>query len=628
MTYGWAQAAMLGAVGRAVVRLVLLTLMAAACSNPVDVAGSSTTRTVESTASLPPTAATQATTTSTANSTTNTVCDDACQRPGQGREIKLARGEYWAGLVPSAIVAQLLAELGFVAVSVTPVDQGPEDMAAAGQADVLTNTWFPSETFDYVNTRKAGSDPSTWPLVRFADPVASDAGLGGFLVTRSWAEANGIETMDQINATPELFAALDSDGDGRGDYYAPEYYRETYDTMWALGGWYNLERLALEPPERAEENSDTLEFDPTFDTIIEQMERGDPVVVLVSTPSVAVHKARIGDVAMWLSVEDSTVPLGVDVHGADVPSDPQRRADGTVGHTRLGDDVCLGPSTGCQLGTLGYDYEFTVNRTWAESAPAARMLLDEVTFTPAELSAMMADMGTDVSAEQADKVAAQWMDDNREKVDGWLHMARTGEPENFHDPDGPPPPGAVRIGRVDGDPALTITAEAIRLAVGFSGHPTARTSKFVYPTAEEGMAAVANGEIDIWASAIFDGDRPLLDSTMPDGSTTAASVVVFDEPVLPELPALRYEVPGEVRIVANQQWLLDNPELADTLGRVEVDATDIRYIKDDAALKRPGSIVDPEQLAIETERWFGISDDPIEWLYPESPWWDREHHWP
>ncbi|MDP7353403.1 MAG: glycine betaine ABC transporter substrate-binding protein, partial [Acidimicrobiales bacterium] len=35
--------------------------------------------------------------------------------------------------------------------------------------------------------------------------------------TKSWAEANNISTIDQINRDPDLYLQLDTDGDGKGE---------------------------------------------------------------------------------------------------------------------------------------------------------------------------------------------------------------------------------------------------------------------------------------------------------------------------------------------------------------------------------------------------------------------------
>ena len=143
------------------------------------------------------------------------------------------------------------------------------------------------------------------------------------------------------------------------------------------------------------------------------------------TPTSYFAQALPGDLTMWLSVENASVlddsnPLRRP-GGADYS---QRRDDGTIGYQGLSADVCLQGPDGCQLGWLAADVEITANKAWLADHPAARELFQQYKPPLIDISIAGVELANSAGT-QADvnRIAAQWISDNRALADSWVAAA-------------------------------------------------------------------------------------------------------------------------------------------------------------------------------------------------------------
>jgi len=102
-----------------------------------------------------------------------------------------------------------------------------------------------------------------------------DSGVQGFLIPKAWADDNDIKTLDQINADPALYGALDTDGNGLGEILAcPEDWTcdDQIENYIAAAGWENLE-------------AQKAGYDAMFAEFVGRVRSGDAGVIYTWTPA-------------------------------------------------------------------------------------------------------------------------------------------------------------------------------------------------------------------------------------------------------------------------------------------------------------------------------------------------------
>jgi len=161
-----------------------------------------------------------------------------------------------------------------------------------------------------------------------------------------------------------------------------------------------------------------------FAQAVRRANSGVPMVIYMWTPSPYITELRPGDSVYWLGVEnvlDDSNPTGLE-GGEEFD---QRGPDGTGGFVSIGPDQCPAaahrPDGKCPVGWLAGHILVTANTGFLEANPAARTLLEAVKLNVVEVSvaAEMVRVGAD-----PDDLAAQWIADNRDRVDRWLAAAR------------------------------------------------------------------------------------------------------------------------------------------------------------------------------------------------------------
>jgi glycine betaine/proline transport system substrate-binding protein len=358
----------------------------------------------------------------TADDTTDDTADepvaDDMAMPGAGKTVNMGRANWSSGYVQAQILHDLMEELGYDVSSPDGLEFAPDlgyQTMARGEMDFWANSWYPGHLSwwegDLPDGTKIGDN-----LRRYEGSLMPGGGLQGFLVTKSWAEDNGLTSFEQLNDDEALWSQLDSDGNGKGEIYGcPEDWTcdDITASIIAFNEWENLEQTQAG-------------YDAMFAEFLTKAQEGEPAIIYTWTPTSYIAQAIPGETTMWLSMGNESVlddsnPLGKE-GGADYS---QIRGDGTVGYSGLGPDVCTQGPDGCQTGWLAADIEITANKAWADDNPAAEALFD--VFKPPLIDLAIAGVAlnnSDGAQADVEAIAADWVAANRDLVDSWLDTAR------------------------------------------------------------------------------------------------------------------------------------------------------------------------------------------------------------
>ena len=338
-------------------------------------------------------------------------------QPGAGKTALMGRANWSSGYVQAQILHDLMEELGYDVSSPDDLEFAPDlgyQTMAEGDMHFWANSWYPGHLSWWEGERTDGTSIGDH-LVRLEGSLMPGGGLQGMLITKAWADAEGITTMDQINADEALWSQLDSDGNGKGEFYGcPEDW--TCDDIMAsqieFAGWSNLEQVQAG-------------YDAMFAEFLDLAQAGEPAIIYTWTPTSYLAQAVPGETTMWLSVNEESVLDDSNPLGKEGGAEYNQRRDGQIGYSGLGADTCLQGPDGCQVGWLAADIEITANKDWLADNPAAEALFGE--FAPPLIDLAIAGVAlrnSDGAQADVEAIAAQWITDNRALVDGWLDTAR------------------------------------------------------------------------------------------------------------------------------------------------------------------------------------------------------------
>ncbi len=336
--------------------------------------------------------------------------DDMAAMPGEGVSVTMAKAD-WATEDPNAYVAQaLLTELGYDVSDPADLELGPATAyltMAQGDADFWINSWYPGHNSWLANEMPDGS--TVGDHISPVGEMMMAGGLQGYLVTKSFADEYGITSLDDLNDNAEALAAYDAGdpvpGNGIADIYGCQESwtcDDIIESQIAFSGWENIQQSIAG-------------YDAMFAEAETKANAGEPMVIYTWTPSAYITKLRPGDNVLWLEVNDvidDSNPLGVE------GGEGHDQTPGTAG---IGAEQCPGSDGECQLGWVAADIQVTANNEWLEANPAAASLLEQFQMNVVDVSLMNVEMdgGADVT-----ELATQWIEDNRDLVDGWLETAR------------------------------------------------------------------------------------------------------------------------------------------------------------------------------------------------------------
>ena len=322
--------------------------------------------------------------------------------------VTMCRANWASGYVQAEIVRQVLVAGGYEVSDPSLIELGPSNAystMAEGTCDLWANSWYPGHFSWYENEMPDGSLVADH--VQAVDGLFQDSGVQGYLITKAWADAEGITTLDQINDTPALYEALDTDGDGVGEILGcPEDWTcdDIIENQIAFAGWDNLVEFKAG-------------YDALFAEFVNRVSSGEPAVIYTWTPSSYVVEMVPGVDVYWLSVEEDSVlddsnPLGKSGGESHAQGDGFRDAPA---------DTCTQP---CQLGWEAADIQVSARIDLLEGDPFLHSLLENIRPSILDISILqVAQTNGDGSEAHVQQLAAEWMADNADLVTEWIAAA-------------------------------------------------------------------------------------------------------------------------------------------------------------------------------------------------------------
>ena len=310
--------------------------------------------------------------------------------PGTGTTVRMGRGDWDTGWFQAEVFRALLQELGYTV-------QKPETLnpvafyifCAQGDLDFWANGWFPLHTA-YLNF------DSTAGKLRPVGFQVRQGALQGYLVDRATAEALEITNLGDL-AVAETALVFDRDGDTKADL------------VGCNVGWrceavieHHLDAFGLRDTVTHVQG----EYSTLMAETIAQFQDGAPVLFYTWTPNWTVSDLAIGEDVVWLSVPFSALP------------------DDAQADTAAGEIVGCRESP-CNLGFGASDIRVVASVEFLAENPAAERLFEAVEIPLEDIAAQNVRLaGGQNSDEEIERHADEWIQANRELVDGWLSAAR------------------------------------------------------------------------------------------------------------------------------------------------------------------------------------------------------------
>ena len=332
--------------------------------------------------------------------------------PGEGVSVTAGRASWSTGYVQAEIFTALLRELGYTVSESADMELGPQNafMAMAeGDMDFWANSWMPGHTSWLMGERTDGSLVGDAVTVLGEEIMAG--GLQGFLIEKGFADEYGILTMRDLDENADAIAAYDATdanpGNGVVDLMGcPEDWTcdNIINSMLVGGGYKNIVQVKAG-------------YDPMWAQATDMVNEGLPVVAYTWTPSAYITTIRPGDNAYWLGMDyilDDSNPNN---------QDGGEGWDQRPGTAAIGEDMCPARSADglCPIGWAAADIQAAANNDFLAANPAAEELFLQIKLSVMDVS--LANVEQAAGADPRD-LAAGWIADNRDKVDGWLDAAR------------------------------------------------------------------------------------------------------------------------------------------------------------------------------------------------------------
>ncbi len=332
--------------------------------------------------------------------------------PGEGVAVTMARADWASGYIQAEIYKQILEQQGYEVTSPSDIELGPSNAYTAmaeGAFDFWTNSWYPGHLSWYENELSDGS--LVGDHVEAVDGLFQDSGVQGFLVTKTWAEENGITSMDQINSDPDLIAQLDAvdsnSGNGIWDVLGcSESWTcdDIIENQIAFYGWENIVEFKAG-------------YDAMFAEFLNLVNAGEPSAIYTWTPSSYVTQAVPGDNVLWLTMHpdlvlDDSNPLGLE------GGENHQQEDGFTG---FGPESCTQP---CQLGWTAADIQVSANSEFLAANPFLSALFPLIRPSVIDISILQVEQSNgDGSQNHVEELATGWITEHQATVDGWVAEA-------------------------------------------------------------------------------------------------------------------------------------------------------------------------------------------------------------
>ena len=310
--------------------------------------------------------------------------------------VTMARANWNSGHMQAAIYAQLLGELGYVVSDPADNTRDPNGFypaLASGQFDLWVNGWFPLHDI-YLEGERVTGETLELPIEPVGYQVRSGA-LQGYMIDKATADAMGITSMSQL-ADASVARVFDHDGDGLADLLG-------CNDGWGCQTVIDSHISDLDWGDNVEQISG--EYNDLVAGARESIAAGESVLFYAWTPNWTYEVLTPGEDVVWLE---------------------SPALDDEEGTTEVrGLRGCA--SDPCNLGWAVSSIRAVGNEDFLDDNEDVRRLLEVVTIPLEDIAAQNAKMAAaelGYSENQINADAADWIEANRDTVDGWLATAR------------------------------------------------------------------------------------------------------------------------------------------------------------------------------------------------------------
>lgn len=314
------------------------------------------------------------------------------ERPGEGTTVRAAVADWQSALPVEGIVSELLRELGYD----VPAPRGLTPpffyrAVANGEVDYWPNSWMPQQEGLLPDDFDEGAS--------LVGTVIEKGALQGYMASKDAVDEFGITSLDDFKR-PEVLEAFDPDGNG------------TIEMVGCIPGWacsdvidHHMETYGLEDIIEVTEAA----YTPSFADVLARHRAGEPVLFYTWTPNFTLAELPPGEEVMWINVPE-IVP-----HESQEGVEDSMTASGVEG--AVTDPIRLGFSAN--------DIQVAAHDPFLEANPAALALFESVQIPLVDVSELTIRVSEgENSNDEIRAMAREWIEENRDTVDGWLATAR------------------------------------------------------------------------------------------------------------------------------------------------------------------------------------------------------------
>ena len=311
----------------------------------------------------------------------------------QIKNINIARSTGETGWFQTEVVKQLLEKLEYqVSQPQTKDNLDFYAEVATGKIDLWVNGWFPLHNPFLKLEGVKGKVETVGYLIK-------GGGIQGYLIDAKSVNKFKINNISDLK-DPEIAKQFDRNNNGKADLIGCEKEWACADTID-----YQIEKYGLK---------DTVEqikgnYNIAVRKTISNYQQGKPILFYTWTPNWTIDTLKPGKDLVWLEVPFSALP------------EQQQIASKTISVSQL--EGCKNDP--CKLGFPINDIKAVTNKQFLDSNPDVKKLLELIKIPLEDINQANAKFFGGKDSEEALKLsAAEWIENNHDKVNLWLKLAR------------------------------------------------------------------------------------------------------------------------------------------------------------------------------------------------------------